>query len=116
MPDFILLLHQSTEEPANNSPDDFSAMIQEYMAWTDKIRTSGHHKQGEKLTDDFGKVLHGGDKVTVTDGPFAESKEVVGGFYLIQAKDYEEACKVAETSPHLKYGGSIEVRQIQDFG
>ena len=116
MPDFILLLHDSGAEGTPAAADDYAAMIQEYMAWTDKIRNSGHHKQGEKLTDDAGKVLRGAGPVTVTDGPFAESKEIVGGFYIISAKDYDEACKVAQGSPHLKFSGSIEVRQIHDLG
>ena len=48
----------------------------------------------------------------VTDGPYAESKELLGGFYLIAAADYGEACRIAESCPHLKYGGGIEIRQI----
>ena len=47
-----------------------------------------------------------------TDGPFAESKELLGGFFLIAAKGSDEACRLAESWPHFKYGGSIEVRQI----
>jgi hypothetical protein len=118
MPDFLLLLHQTakSERSAGGTPDERMAVIREYMAWTDRIRGSGHHKQGEKLTDDFGKGLRAAaGKVAVTDGPYAESKEVVGGFYIIQAKDYAEACRIAETSPHMKYGSGIEVRQIQSF-
>jgi hypothetical protein len=116
MPDFLLLLHERKSAAPAGSADERMAVIREYMAWTDKIRTSGHHKQGEKLTDDAGKALRAaGGKVTVTDGPYAESKEVVGGFYIIQAKDYAEACRIAETSPHMKYGSGIEVRQIESF-
>jgi hypothetical protein len=47
-----------------------------------------------------------------TDGPFAESKELLGGFFLIAAADYGAACRTAESCPHFKYGGSIEIRQI----
>ncbi len=52
----------------------------------------------------------------VTDGPYAESKEVVGGFFIIAAKDYEEACKIAQGCPHLKHYGRVEVRQIDKMG
>jgi hypothetical protein len=51
----------------------------------------------------------------MTDGPYAESKEVVAGFFVISAGDYAEACRIAESCPHLKYGSHIEVRQVQEL-
>lgn len=116
MPNYMLLLHQDLDRPRPSSPDEFTAMMKTYMAWTDRIRAEGRHKGGQKLTDEPGKILRAkGGRITITDGPYAESKEVVGGFYLISAKDYEEACRVAESSPHLAYGGRIEVRQIHEL-
>jgi hypothetical protein len=114
MPNYLLLLRQNPSRPRTGSPDEFLARTKEYMAWTDRIRAEGRHKAGDKLTDDPGKVLRAqGGRAAVTDGPFAESKEVLGGYYIISAASYEEACRVAETCPHLKFGGSIEVRQIE---
>ena len=55
-------------------------------------------------------------RVSVTDGPYAESKELVGGYFIISAADYDEACRVAESNPHFKYGGNIEVRQVDAVG
>lgn len=116
MPDYMLLLHQNQDRPRPSSPDEFMAMMKAYLAWTDRIRAEGRHKAGNKLTDDPGKIIRPeGGRTTATDGPYAESKEIVGGFYLISAKDYDEACRVAETCPHLTYGGRIEVRQIQEM-
>jgi hypothetical protein len=116
MSNFMLLLHQDLNRPPLGSPDEYLARTKTYMAWTDKIRAEGRHKAGQKLTDDPGKVIRqAGGRVTVTDGPYAESKEVVGGYYMITAKDYEEACRVAEGCPHLLYGGRIEVRQIHEL-
>jgi hypothetical protein len=116
MPNYMLLLHNGLNRPAPSSPDDFAAMMKAYMVWTDKIRTEGRHKGGQKLTEDAGKIMRAnGGRVTITDGPYAESKEIVGGFYVISAKDYAEACRVAEDSPHLKYGGRIEVREIHEM-
>jgi hypothetical protein len=57
----------------------------------------------------------GTDRVAVTDGPYAESKELVGGFFIIRAADYDEACSLALSCPHLSYGGGVEVRQIQQM-
>ena len=80
-------------------------------------RFEGRHRSGQKLTNDAGKIMqaNGGGRAKITDGPFAESKDVIGGFWVISAKDYDEACRVAETSPHLGYGGRIEVRQIDEM-
>ena len=74
------------------------------------------HRAGQKLTNDAGKIMQlKGARTSITDGPFAESKDVIGGFWVISAKDYDEACQVAETSPHLGYGGRIEVREIDEM-
>jgi hypothetical protein len=51
----------------------------------------------------------------VTDGPYTESKEIVGGFFTVVAADYDEACTIAADCPHLKYGGRIEVRMIHEL-
>jgi len=113
MPNFILLLHQDMARPQPSSPEGFAAMTKDYMAWADRIRAEGRLKGGEKLTDDPGKVIRTrGERTAVTDGPYAETKEVVGGYFIISASDYDEACRLAQGNPHLKYGGRIEVRQI----
>jgi hypothetical protein len=114
MPNYLLLLHQNANRPRPSSPDAFLAVTKEYMAWTDRIRAEGRHKAGDKLTDDAGKVITPqSGRPSVTDGPYAESKEVVGGYYIISASDYDDACNLAATCPHLKFGGRIEVRQIE---
>ncbi|HUZ71724.1 MAG TPA: YciI family protein [Stellaceae bacterium] len=114
MPNFILLLHQDLARPRPGSPDEFASMTKDYMAWADKIRAEGRLNGGEKLTDDPGKVIRTrAGRTAVTDGPYAESKELVGGYFIISAKDYAEACRLAEDNPHLKYGGRIEVREIE---
>ena len=113
MPDFVLLLNRPVGAPPALSAEQSSAITKEYMGWSDRMRTQGHLKAGEKLTFDAGRVMRpAGGRVMITDGPFAESKELLGGFFLIAAKDYDEACHLAESCPHFKYGGSIEVRQI----
>ena len=113
MPDFILLLHSPAGPRPALSPEQISAVTREYVGWSDHMRTQGHLKAGEKLTFETGRVMRpAGGRVVTTDGPFAESKELLGGFFLISARDYDEACRIAESCPHFKYGGSIEVRQI----
>jgi hypothetical protein len=113
MPDFLLLLHRPASVPSALPPEQAAAITKDYVGWTERMRAEGRVKAGEKLTFDAGRVMRSNSgRVMVTDGPFAESKELLGGFYLITAKDYGDACHVAETCPHFKYGGSIEVRQI----
>ena len=118
MASFVLLLHRPTDRPAPTSvdPEQAARITREYMDWSDRMRAAGHLKGGSKLTDDAGKIMRGnGGRTATTDGPYAESKEIVGGFFLLSAKDYAEACRLAETCPHLKYGSSIEVRQVHDL-
>lgn len=116
MPNYILFLHEDDGQFASQPQDEMMRIIKEYGAWANEMREKKRFAGGEKLTDDAGKVLRGkAGKVIVTDGPYAESKEIVGGFFTITAKDYAEACEIAKGCPHLKYGGRIEVRQIHEL-
>jgi len=92
-------------------------MNAEYMAFTDDIRKSGHMLGGEALhpTNAATTVRVRNGKVSTTDGPFAETKEQLGGFYLVEAKDLNDAIQVASRIPGAKYG-SIEVRPIRAVG
>ena len=113
MQTYMLLLHQNLDRPRPSSPDEIMAVTKEYMAWADRMRADGRYKGGHKLTEDAGKIIRpNGGRHTTTDGPYAESKEVVGGFFLIDANDYEEASGLAETCPHLKFGGRVEIRRV----
>ena len=71
-----------------------------------------------KLRDGSGRFLRpdGSGGVQVLDGPFSETKELVGGFYLVRADSYEAATALADDSPHLRYGGTIEIREIEPTG
>ena len=117
MSSFMLLLHRPSERPRfSGDPSRYTEITREYMAWADRMREQGHLKAGSKLTDDAGKILsRASERVSTTDGPFPESKEVVGGFFVLNARDYAEACRLAETCPHLKYGSHIEVRQVEEL-
>jgi hypothetical protein len=116
MPNYMLLLHRISDQPLSSSPDEMMAITKDYMTWAEKMRAEGRLKGGDKLTNDAGKVMRVKDgRVTVTDGPYAESKEILGGYFAISAKDYDEACSLAESCPHLRYGGRIEVRQVEQM-
>ncbi len=115
MAKFILALYDDPSGFVELSPEQMQNVIGEYMAWSAKVEKSGHLIQGEKLTDGEGRVLRGGDKVSVTDGPYSEAKEVLGGFTVLKAKSYDEVQKLCKDHPHLKYGGVIEIREIEEF-
>lgn len=118
MPQFMLISHHSTEIPEGFeiTPEMIQGIIQKYNAWMGQIMDSGHLVSLNKLKDtDLGRNLTGfGDKQVVTDGPYAETKEVIGGYWIITAADYDEAVRVASTCPTLEFGGRIEIREVED--
>jgi hypothetical protein len=109
MPKFMLLLHGDPAAWKNVSPSDMQKAIEKYSAWTKKPFTKG----SERLGDDAGRVIRAQNgKPRVADGPYSETKEALGGYYTIEAVDYDEAVKLALDHPHLEFGGTIEVRQV----
>lgn len=114
MPEYMLLLYDSPTESSNLSPDEIQRIIEKYRSWSQGLQQAGRYLGGKKLTDGDGRVLvRKGEKVRVLDGPYSETKEVIGGYMAIQAADYDDAVKVAESCPHLGYGGTIEIREIE---
>jgi len=91
-------------------------MMGEYFAFTEGIKKSGHYLGGEALkpTQTASTVRVRSGKISTTDGPFAETKEQLGGYYLIDAKDLNDAIQVAAKIPSARIG-SVEVRPIQSF-
>jgi hypothetical protein len=92
------------------SPQQQEANMGKWMAWIDKLSKENRYLAGEPLLPG-GKTVSGGKK-SVTDGPFAESKEVIGGFFIVNANDYDDAVKIARDCPDLELGGSVEVREV----
>lgn len=113
MDGFMLLLHDRTTQQGDLSPEQIQGIIAEYVAWRDKIEEQGRLIGGEKLADDNGRQLtNDNGEIRVTDGPYAEAKEMLGGYFAIKAADYDEAVEISRSCPHLKYGGRIELRKI----
>ena len=114
MPDYILVLHEQPTDFSEMSAEDIEAVIREYVEWSRGLEAKGKYVGGQKLNDEGGHHLNGfGDGFRITDGPYAEAKEVIGGFFTISAADYDEAARLSSDCPHLKYGGRIELREIQ---
>jgi hypothetical protein len=114
---YLCLIYDDEARRATMSRDEGDRMMKEYFAFTDDIKKSGHMIAGNSLmpTSTATTVRVRNGKLGTTDGPFAETKEQLGGFYMIDAKDLNEAIQVAARIPGARTG-SIEVRPIEVFG
>jgi hypothetical protein len=109
MPNFMLLLHHDPTGFTRLSPEEAQKALEKYMAWTKKPFMVDSHR----LTTDASRVIRvENGKPRVTDGPYSETKEVLGGYYTIEAADYNEAVARSMDHPHLEYGGTMEIRQV----
>jgi hypothetical protein len=116
MPKYMLLLHHDPSGFVTMSPEQMQQAIEKYMAWGEKLRRAGILVATHKLTDEPGRVMRGKNgQVRVTDGPYSETKEVLGGYFTIEAPSYEQAMDRARDCPHLAYEGTIEVRQVDEM-
>jgi len=117
MAQFMLLLHENPADFANVSADDIQAIIQEYTGWRNRIEAEGRFAGSNKLKDEGGRHLKvHNDQLRVVDGPYAEAKEVMGGYFIVKASNYDEAVEISKGCPHLKYGGWIELREVENLG
>ena len=108
MPQYMLLLYDDPSGWQKLSPEEMQKALEKYMAWLQKPFMKG----SARLTEDTGRVIRSkGGTPRATDGPYSETKEVLGGYYLIEAANYDEAVQRSLDHPHLEYGGTIEVRQ-----
>ena len=111
MPQYVLMLRDKGTYDSL-SPEEMQKIFGRFRSWSDKLRAHGKITGGQKLRDRQGKVVRrNGSKDAVTDGPFAEAKEIIGGFFVVDAKTYDEAVSLASGCPHLDFG-SIEIREI----
>jgi hypothetical protein len=113
---YLCLIYEDEKAWQQLPKEQSDAIMGEYFAFTDDIRKSGHYVAGDALhptpTATTVRVRNG--KTSTTDGPFAETKEQLGGYYLIDAKDLNEAIQVASRIPSARFG-SVEVRPVVDF-
>ncbi len=110
---FLILLHQ----PAGGvpPPEELQKIMARFNTWMDDMKAKGI-VQGTGGLDVTGKVLRGRRGAVLTDGPYAEAKEVVGGYVLISAASLEAAVEVARDCPGLDYAMAVEVRPVRKAG
>ncbi len=115
MAQFMLLMHQVPNAYADLAPDKMLDLTRRYMAWADQLRARGCLLGGEKLTADGGRhVRLDGGRPIASDGPYAEAKDVIGGYFVIEAADLAGAETIARDCPHLAVaaGNWIELRPV----
>src|SRR5215471_20794644 len=98
----------------DRSPEQMQQVMQKWMAWMKDLGEKGHLIDRGQPLERAGKVVQGKQK-TVTDGPFAEAKDVVGGYTLIEAEDLSEAVELSKGCPIFEVEGAVEVRPVMKF-
>jgi len=109
----FMLLYRSGEWYNKLSHAELQKLINQNKAWFEKLTAQGQAKPGRAL-ERKGAIVSGVNGRIVTDGPFAESKEAIGGYLVLDVETIEEAIAIAQSSPGLAYGGSIEVRPLAE--
>lgn len=107
-----LLLFRNNIWYQDLSPEEIQRVMTDWMAWFDNLVAEGRCLGGQSLEHD-GKMVTGGSR-NVTDGPYAEGKESVAGYFILHVEDIEEATEIAKLCPGLPYGATVEVRKLMD--
>ncbi len=113
MKKYLLLLHEDIEKMQKLSPKEMEELGNSHMAWAEKLGEAGHLISGEGLEEN--SVQISGKHCIVKDGTFLESKEMIGGYYLLQAKDLKTVIELAKSCPCHLFGGTTEIRPIMEY-
>jgi hypothetical protein len=105
-----MLLFRGTELRKSLSPEELQKVSEDWMAWFKRLTEQGKALAGNPLERE-GKIVSGKDRI-VSDGPFAESKEAIGGYFLLDVATMDEAVDIARECPGLPYGIRVEVRPV----
>ncbi|RYY85995.1 MAG: hypothetical protein EOO15_15590 [Chitinophagaceae bacterium] len=109
----FMFLFRGGSDAMEMSPEESQQHMQKWFAWVEDLRSKGIYTGGEALMP-TGKTVRPDN--LVTDGPYAESKELVGGYFLVKAESLESAIELAKACPDLPLGGTVEVRDVVVFG
>ncbi len=110
MKDYLYLFRGGDARESSQSPEAMQSHMEKWMVWMKGLGEAGTLVGGQPLQNE-GKVVTEAAQV-ITDGPFAEGKEIVGGYLIVKADDLEGAAKLSSECPIFEYGGSVEVREI----
>jgi hypothetical protein len=109
-----MLLFRGTNWDKELSPEQLQKVVSDWAAWFESLTQQGKAVSGHPLQNE-GKIVSGKKGRTVADGPFAESKEAIGGYFYLQVADENEAIAIAQQCPGLEYGAAVEVRPVAEM-
>ena len=115
MPRFLLILRSDPVDWRDRSPAEIQGVIEAFERWAGQRMAEGSWIDGKKLCDDQGRVLqkHGGS-LRVTDGPYGETKEIVGGIHILQADSFDHAVEMCREHPEFGIAGTVEIRRLEE--
>ena len=108
---YLYRMADAARQEAMGTPERAQQSMQRWIAWMKELDREGHLKDRGQPLERTGKVVRGQQK-TVTDGPYPEAKDIVGGFTLVEALDIDQAVELSRGCPILEGGGSVEVRPV----
>ena len=112
MPEFMLVLRASERESQARTSEEVRKTVEEYTVWAGEVRKTGLLVGGEKLKDEARLITMADGRTLVSENSTGPKDGLIQGYFLIQAADYQHAVAIAAGCPHLKYGGTVEIRQI----
>lgn len=113
MKDFMMIFIGSDYAELNLSPEDMQDRMGKWWAWQGKMEQAGILKGGHALQPDMRRV--NGPERTITDRASTELKEMVGGYYIVEAQDYDAVIEIAQDYPDYDLGGTVEIREIMHY-
>ncbi len=113
MKQYILIIKSSGT--LDLSPTEAGEHVQKYMAWSQNLRDQNRYVTADGLSDQV-RILTAPDKpAQITDGPYAETKEMIGGYYIFNVESFDHAEQIARACPALEFGETIELREQMDY-
>jgi len=113
MKEFMMIFIGADYEEIGLSPEQLQERMGKWFAWGDKMQNQGILQGGAALHSK-GKRVSGPDRI-VSDGPFVESKELIGGYYTVKAGNFEDVVQIAQDFPDYDLGGTVEIREVIKF-
>ncbi len=111
MAQFILLLRGVNEQLNNYSPEELQKLLEKYDAWIESVKNEDKLRGAQKFKDGVRHQLTANNG-EIVDGPFAETKKTIGGYFVVETNELQEAVEIARKCPILSHGGSVEIQEI----
>lgn len=113
MKEFMMIFIGADYTDLGLSPEELQARMGKWFTWGNKMEQAGYLRGGKALNPEIRRVV--GKERTVTDLTSAEAKEIVGGYYLVEAKDFDAVQEIAQDFPDYDLGGTVEIREVMVF-